>query len=255
MLKLGKKEIHLWLTDDRAIKDADLLASYRQLLDAEETARHKRFIFDRHRHQFLVTRALVRSVLAQYEGADSAALQFGRNGYGKPHLCKGSRAGLQFNVSHCEGLIALAVVEGHDIGVDAENLQRKTDTDRLAERYFSPQEYRDFEELEGQKRHERFFDLWTLKESYIKACGMGLAIPLEEFSFRFEGRKIHIGFSPQRNDDPELWRFWQLRPGPQHKLALAITGKEVNGYRVTCRRGVPLRDFQATPCEILRASE
>lgn len=255
MLKLGKKEIHLWLTDDRAIRDPALLESYRQLLDADEAARHQRFIFERHRHQFLVTRALVRSVLARYAGADSAALQFGKNGYGKPHLTSGSRAGLQFNVSHCEGLIALAVVAGHDVGVDVEFLQRKTDVNGLAERYFSPQEYRDFEELEGRKRHERFFDLWTLKESYIKACGMGLAIPLEEFSFHFDGRKIHIAFSPQRNDSPERWRFWQLRPGPQHKLALAITGKDVEGHRLLCRRGVPLQGFQDTSCEIVRQSE
>lgn len=256
MVKLGKREIHLWLTDDRTVRDAELLGAYQALLNPEEVQRHQRFHFDRHRHQFLVARALVRSVLAQYEAMDSGAgLKFGRNKHGKPHLERGVKSGLQFNVSHCEGMIALAVVQDKDIGVDVEFLPRKTAIDALAQRYFSPQEYRELDDLEGQKRRERFFDLWTLKESYVKACGLGLSISLEEFSFRFEGRKLHIAFSPQRNDSPERWRFWQIRPSQQHRLALALTGKEMDGYRVVCRRGIPMRDFPEVPCEILRASE
>ena len=256
MLKLGKREIHLWLADDREARDAELLDAYRALLNEDEARRHKRFIFDRHRHQFLVTRAMVRSVLAEYEATPNAQdILFDHNGHGKPHLSKTPKGiGLCFNVSHCEGLIALAVVMDREIGVDVEYLPRKTDIDRLAQRYFSPWEYRDMEDLDGQKRRERFFDLWTLKESYIKACGMGLAIPLEEFSFAFEGKKIQVRFSPQRNDSPERWRFWQIRPGPDHKLALAITGKEVDGFRVLCRRGLPVRGFRDSPCDIFRAS-
>lgn len=256
MLKLGKREIHLWLTDDRLVRDHALLSDYQALLDPQEARRHARFLFDRHRHQFLVTRALTRTVLAQYEARESAGeLRFAANDHGKPHLRGAKDAGLQFNVSHCEGIIALAVVQDKAIGVDVEYLPRKTHIDRLAQRYFSPQEYRDMEDLDGQKRRERFFDLWTLKESYVKACGLGLAIPLEEFSFRFDGRKIHISFSPQRNDSPERWRFWQIRPTPSHKLALAITGKEMDGYRVICRRGIPLRDFPEVSCEVQRSSD
>lgn len=256
MLKLGKKEIQLWYTDPREVRDAPLLERYRGLLDEEEERRYRRFVFDHHRHRFLVTRALARSVLGRYESTESAEnMAFQRNEFGKPTLVdRAFPGGIHFNISHTDGLIALAVVLDREVGVDVEYLSRRADIHKLAKRYFSPAEYDELMELEGRTLQQRFFELWTLKESYIKACGMGLAIPLEDFSFSLEGRNILISFSPQRDDDPARWRFWQMYPDTDHLLALAITGKDLSGYQVTCRRGIPLETFSEVSCEIFRSS-
>jgi len=257
MQKPGKKDIHLWLVDERAAQDAALTSACLALLNDEEKVRQRRFLREQHRQRFLLGRALLRSVLSGYDGLPAAGdLSFETNAHGKPALTKALQSsGLQFNLSHTQGLIALAVVQGKDIGVDVEFLPRKTEIDSLAQRYFSPQEWRELDDLDGDKRRERFFDLWTLKEAYVKACGQGLSLSLEEFSFRFEGKRVHIAFSPQRNDSPERWRFWQLKPSPQHRLAIALCGKDLESHRVHCRRGLPTRTFLDGPCEILRSSD
>ncbi|MEX2365846.1 MAG: 4'-phosphopantetheinyl transferase superfamily protein [Pseudohongiellaceae bacterium] len=251
MLTLNKKEIHLWLTSEQEVPAGELTDRYQALLNEEEQRRYRRFVFEEHRHRFLVTRALVRSVLGQYKYTDSAEnISFEHNGHGKPRL-RNAGTGLHFNVSHARGLIALAVVLEYEIGVDVESVIRKTDIDKLAERYFSPQEFRSMEDFNAKQRNERFFDLWTLKESYIKACGQGLTIPLEEFSFSFEGKAIHIAFSPQRNDNPGRWSFWLLNPGGDYRLALAVSGEKPSDFTLICHRGIPLQDFVKTRLDVL----
>ncbi len=247
----------MWFVQDQEIRDPELLARYEALLNNEERARHQRFVFARHRHQFLVTRALARAVLAEYDQALTPEnLDFVRNEYGKPRVSNFSRdRDVSFNLSHTQGLVVLAVAPaGYRLGVDVESLTRPVDVEKLSARYFSPQEVRELQDVKVSELHERFFDLWTLKEAYIKACGMGLSIPLEDFSFHFSGKTIAVHFSPQRDDDPGRWRFWQLKPTGRHKVALAVSGRPLDGLSLICRRGVPMQGFQTGPCEIVRTS-
>lgn len=59
-------EVHLWYVQPETIGDPALLDAYDGLLTPTERARNRRFVFERHRHQDLVTRALVRTVLSTY---------------------------------------------------------------------------------------------------------------------------------------------------------------------------------------------
>jgi hypothetical protein len=69
-LALAPGEVHVWLTTPEAIADPALLAGYAAWMNPEEAARQARFLFDRHRHQFLVARALVRTTLSRYAAID-----------------------------------------------------------------------------------------------------------------------------------------------------------------------------------------
>ena len=104
---------------------------------------------------------------------------------------------VRFNLSHTDGLAVCAVVLKHDIGVDVEHRQRRVVSENIARRFFSPSEVREFESLPERMQQDRFFQYWTLKESYIKARGMGLSIPLEKFSFHLlKNKPIRISFDP-----------------------------------------------------------
>jgi len=82
----------------------------------------------------------------------------------------------------------------------------------VAARFFSRVEAAALTDLPAKIRQARFFECWTLKESYIKARGPGLSIPLDRFRFRFEGEnRVDFLVSPRLDDEPSRWRFWQFR--------------------------------------------
>jgi 4'-phosphopantetheinyl transferase superfamily protein len=69
---------------------------------------------------------------------------------------------------------------------------------------------------------DRFFDCWTLREAYLKARGMGLSLPLDQFSiFISSNQTVEIRFAPGVSDDARRWRFMKSSPSLGHRLAVA----------------------------------
>lgn len=220
---LAPGEVHVWLCAGEAVADEAWLAAALQVCDAEERARHDRFVFARSRRQFTVARALVRRVLASYAGIAAEALAFVANQYGRPELACGP-AGLRFNLSHADGLAALAVARDAELGVDVEDALRRSRPEDIAEHFFAAAEVAALMRLPADQRPRRFFDLWTLKEAYIKARGMGLAIPLGAFAYDLSrGREaIDLAIDPSLGDARAGWHFTLADPTPRHRLALAV---------------------------------
>jgi 4'-phosphopantetheinyl transferase len=100
------------------------------------------------------------------------------------------------------------------VGVDAERIERTVSVELLARHKFASAEAALVLGCTGALQRRRFFDVWTLKETYIKARGMGLAIPLDQFAFVFDDQAATVRFAtePALNDDPSRWRFrlWSL---------------------------------------------
>lgn len=200
------------------------LDAYRALLSPDEHERMARFVFERDRKAFLLTRALVRTTLSRYAPIAPADWKFIANIHGRPEILD-RPAGvpdLRFNISHTDGLIACAVTIGREVGVDVENVGRRVLHD-VAGRHFAPTEVSDLRQLPEEEQQRVFFDYWTLKESYIKARGFGLALPLGDFAFKLNPpNSPTIAFEPALDDDPSTWQFLQDWPTPQHRLALAV---------------------------------
>lgn len=193
-------------------------------MNEEEKVRQQRFHFERHQHQYLITRALVRTVLSRYASISPADWQFQKNDWGRPEIKDNScEVPLKFNLSHTDGLIVCAVSLGYEIGVDLENRSRREVNLKIADRYFAPDEVAELRSLPESQQMDRFFDYWTLKESYIKACGKGLAIPLNQFCFDL-GRpgEIAISFDNALDDSPKQWKFYRFNPTSEHWAALAV---------------------------------
>ena len=254
-LELKENEVHLWLVYPEEVTDPQLLRLYHGFMNAKEKEKQARFHFERHRHQYLITRATIRSLLSRYmPQTPPAGWVFEENKYGRPHIAPHlNTLGLHFNLSHTESLIVCGVVKGREIGVDVENIERGGDLINIADRFFSPSEVKDLHQWPESEHTDRFFDYWTLKESYIKARGMGLSIPLEQFSFHLgEGQDIGISIDAQQNDPPERWQFRQWRAGSQYKIALTLERQPGVAFDVVLRQLVPLRDEGETVCTNLR---
>jgi len=214
--------VDVWFVFSDEVRDPRLLAQFAAIMTPEEHARHDRFVFARDRHQFLVTRGVVRTLLAQYLNIAPAECAFDANQYGRPSLRGDAAATLGFNLSHTHGLVACAIAAVPEIGVDVEHVDRTTSLD-LARRFFSPSEADALDALPPAERPSRFFDYWTLKEAYIKARGLGLSLPLDGFSMQLEaGGPPRIRFTGSIDAAPESWQFAQFDPSPRHRLALAV---------------------------------
>lgn len=237
-------EVHIWTVDPNAIDAPELVSAYERLMTPAEHERQRRFHFQKDRHQFLVARALLRTTLSRYTGIDPRGWEFAANAYGRPEIVQPLGVErLRFSISHTEGLIACAVTRGGEVGVDVENLKRSGDYMEIAERVFSPFEIAQIYGLPKDRQYLRFFEYWTLKESYIKARGLGLSIPLNQFWFHLEeAKRIEITFSPEVEDDQARWQFEQWCPTPDHVMAIAIQKDKTPDLLISRFHAEPLTD-------------
>jgi 4'-phosphopantetheinyl transferase len=130
--------------------------------------------------------------------------------------------GLHFNLSRATDFVVCAVADEEEVGVDVEDVTRAVEHLAIAAEFFAPDEVRALDELPAAEQRARFFTLWTLKEAYVKARGMGLSLPLDQFWFRIQpGQAIRISFGDGIVDDPDRWRFTLLQPTEIHCRAIA----------------------------------
>ncbi len=257
-VEVDEKQIHLWTCAYLTITGEGVLNKYHNLLNIEENTKLNRFRFSKDRHQFLVSRALLKSVLSLYHVRVSANdWEFRCNQHGKPEIANQSVDNpVQFNLAHCDGLIVLAITKNNEIGVDVEQLNRPRSLFELAATSFSAIEQATLSKLPENKRSKRFIELWTLKESYIKARGQGLSVPLDQFGFYLE-EKNGITFScdlPLRKP-ADQWRFWQFQYSDEFIIAFAMHGRSsVSETEICYREIVPMVDYQDYSIADIRCS-
>ena len=242
MIKLADNEIHLWFTFPDKITENSLLIQYKQLLNIEEHKRWQRFYFAKHQHQYLMTRALIRTTLSRYLEGSPEKWQFSKNNYGKPALYPAQN--LFFNLSNTETLIVCALSRQRDIGVDVETLAHKSSVVDIAQRFFSAQEVEDLLNCPESQQRQRFFQYWTLKEAYIKARGLGLSQPLEQFSFNFnESRKyLKLSFNEPLKENTKHWQCWLLQVTSAHYAAICIFNPTAMVYKLQAKEVIPLKE-------------
>jgi 4'-phosphopantetheinyl transferase len=144
------------------------------ILNEAELTRANRYHFDRHKRRFTIARALLRLILGRYIQQDGKQLTFHYNDHGKPGLVN-SQA-LEFNLSHSGDLALLAIGQRFPLGVDLEFFSARP-YEGIARHLFSEQELTAFLALPNHLKPQSFFNIWALKEAFIKACGLGLAYP------------------------------------------------------------------------------
>ena len=258
-LKLGLGACHVWFVFQDQARDAALLDRYRQFLTERERSGELRFHFLEDRHRYLLTRALVRTVLSLYAPISPAEWSFVANAHGRPQIANDavSAAGLSFNVSHSGGIVMLGVSRHRAIGVDTEDIVGSRASMAMAEHFCSREEIAELRAEPGdERRSERLLEIWTLKEAYVKARGVGLSIPLDQISFSFPGsRGIDVAFDSRVQDQRDRWAFWMLRPSPDHPSAVCVASPAATTLALEVRRAIPLAMQQVLTSTITRRSE
>ena len=215
---LDSGQIHVFYTRVDQISDPCLLKQYRACLCPAEIQKADRYMKQSDRHLSLVSRALMRYLIAKATRQDPKSLSFSTNEYGKPFLV--DLPDIHFNLSHSHGVAVCSLCRDTAVGVDVEDVGRHTDLS-IAKRFFSSFEAELVSNAPEAERIKLFFDIWTLKEAYIKAIGKGLSIPLNSFSFNANEADIQITFSDTGRVDP-MWQFLQWRPEPGKIVAAAV---------------------------------
>lgn len=219
------------------------LERYLDLLDDSERARYARLRLDSSRLQFVIGRALVRHALSccapvAPEAWRLAAAEGQRPEVESPRL----RPRPRFSLAHSAELVGCAVAEEMDVGLDLEPLEAGAHGAAVAEQLFALPEAADLADLPRPRRCERFVEYWTLKEAYLKACGRGLAVPLNAFWFLVPpDAPIQIRFGRELSDRPDRWRFATRRILGGHLLSIALAaGPAAPELSLSIERCVPL---------------
>jgi 4'-phosphopantetheinyl transferase len=147
------------------------------LLSEEERAGLYRMRHKPGRVRHVIGRCLVRSVLAPFYDCEPWAVPIAVDAKGRPY-CEGEC--LSFNITHSgDCVLAAFSLEGR-VGLDVECTSRSVKALSLARHFFHPEEVA-YIEAGGDSMEERFFRIWTAKEAYCKAIGLGLGISLSSF--------------------------------------------------------------------------
>lgn len=218
---IDNQHVTIWYLDPARITATKSIETLKTWLSDTETERMKRFHHAKHQHAFLISHALKRVALAKVLGLDPTELEFGLGSHGRPFLTGKAQNGLQFNLSHTDGLVALAVSLNAYVGLDVESLTRKVPETAFAARFFTPPEHDDILAHEHTPNSHRLLEYWTLKEAYIKAEGLGISIGLDTFYFDLSQTQPQIQFTPEARPPSHPWQFIQIKPTPLHLMALA----------------------------------
>lgn len=209
-------DVAIWCCQTHGYTDAALNA-LALMLSPEERARATRFVRPDDRRDFIATHALLRHALSRHDGSVSPqAWCLADGATGKPELSSAHESSLTFNLSHTAGFAVCAIGHHRQVGIDVERIREMEDAPAIARRFFSPDEADAIDRLHGRDRMARFFELWTLKEAYVKGLGRGLTVPLDSFAFSFHD--TGLGFDTTA--DTSAWRFWLFEPARHARVAL-----------------------------------
>ena len=190
--------VEVWTTLVSSVDVSEDAAA--RCLSDDELARAARFRSPEDRASCVAAHRLLRAALGARVGADPRTLRFEAQDGGKPVLS--GRRGPEFNLSHARGVVTVAGGGAHPVGVDVERVRTDAIARELEARVLHPDERARLRDDVAPAR--AFFQLWVLKEAYIKATGEGLAAPLREICF--DPERTALDALPEGRD-PARWSF------------------------------------------------
>jgi 4'-phosphopantetheinyl transferase len=184
-LVLERDTVHVWaFTLEGA---PPFLEICRNSLSPNERQRADRFVFARDRIHHTVAHAVLRHLLGLYCGVAPESLGFPAAAAGKPSLSIPGAAAptLHFNLTHSDDRALIGVSDGRELGIDLEKIRSNIETLDISRHYFFGSEREAIEDTPFVMRDSTFFRYWVAKEAVLKAQGVGLGFPLDQFRVEF----------------------------------------------------------------------
>lgn len=174
--------------------------------------------------RYVAAQGQLRIVLSEYTGIAPEKIIFKRYAHGKPYLHPEQNPGaVSFNLTHSHEMGVVALCRENAIGVDVEYVEKIRPFSALARRYFSDTEADYLNALSGTAQRIAFYKIWTLKESWLKATGLGIAglglihtVPGQKGEFCIDGWGEHccrVGEAGRPMD------YRHFRPAPGYTAA------------------------------------
>jgi 4'-phosphopantetheinyl transferase len=223
LVALAEDAVHVWSVP--LVAGPPRLSRLWALLDPEERKRAARFTHVPSRDQFIVARGTLRVLLGRYLNCAPTAVRLEAEAHGKPVLVSPASE-LHFNVSHTTGLALIAVTRVGPVGIDVEHVRHMPTHLDMAQRFFTPRESAALSELPAPQSVEAFFHVWTRKEAFLKAVGLGLSHGLERFEVSVPpddpARILHIDGS---DHEGARWSLCVLDPQAGYVGAVVFEGQ------------------------------
>jgi 4'-phosphopantetheinyl transferase len=235
---LAHNAVHIWCVSLE--QEPSRVEAFFRTLSPDEQERAQRFYFERDRRHFTVARGVLRDILSRYLLHEPHDIMFSYGPKGKPGLASDllkavpQASDLRFNLSHAGALALYGFTRGRDIGVDVERIRALEDAEQIARRFFAPGEVHVFCALPPASRMQGFFNCWSRKESYIKATGDGLSMPLDRFEVSLTpgepARFLRVIGDPTA---AARWSLHELYPAPGYTAAVCVEGHQ---WEIQCWR-------------------
>jgi 4'-phosphopantetheinyl transferase len=218
--------VSLWLVKT----DRLLPPEFNSILAPDEQIKAQRFHFISDQRRYRLMRIALRRLLAETLNCDPRAIHFHYSANGKPILAKPDRQ-VYFNISHSGDYGLIGIADDQLIGVDLEFMQPKSDSLKLAQRFFSPSESVWLNTQSPANQDVAFYQLWTAKEAFLKAIGVGISAGLDTVILSKNFQKY------ESLPDPYQTTNWQLRSQPffDHywgAIALNSPEKQLNSVEI-----------------------
>lgn len=172
------------------------------LLSPDELIRANRFHFQKHRRRFTMAHSILRLILSRYSQIPPLELNFIAGPQGKPSLS--NYLELEFNLSHSGDTALLAVGHHYPLGVDLEYFSDRPFLG-IGETLFSKEENLALSNIHPSLQPFVFFNIWSQKEAFIKASGLGLSYPTQDFTVPILSSK------PELVPDALHGRSWKIQ--------------------------------------------
>ena len=214
--------IHLWHTSRSSWKNK--VEELRAVLSELESLRMEQLVFQNRAEDYLISRGVLRNILAQYLGQAPESVPIKTHPNGKPYL-PGSN--LQFNLSHSDGFFLYGLALGAPIGIDLQRVYPISNINTIIKKYFSPEEQNLINSVNKNQLQDLFFAIWTAKEAYLKGTGEGFQRSANNFTICHKSIGL-LKFELRDNLNSTLNNLWDIREihlSSNYKAALAVKGE------------------------------
>lgn len=179
---------------------------------------------DTHSHPKLSS-LFVRHIAVQFAGLKDEDVVFANTATGKPFIQ--NLPHFHFNVSH-SGQWLVCATDTQPVGIDIEKI---LPLDVLAYReQLSVAEYYSLRAMPAAHQLEHFYELWTLKESYLKLTGAGINAPMNSLTMQLIGNNYQVLNSFGRKTEGIFFKTCTLDSA--YKLAVCATKNSFSDVKV-----------------------